>query len=110
VALNSAISGGGDASDMHRVAGHLAAAAVAANLNNNYGWTGVVITPTSGTATPDVGVTKVDGADVTTAELIQTFYEGLGWDFTATTGVWAMDANGYPKLQWQTAAIARSPL
>lgn len=35
-----------------------------------------------------------------------TFYSGtLGWDFTATNGIWKMLSDGYPVLQWQTTPV-----
>jgi hypothetical protein len=100
VALNSTVSGGAGAV-MHRVAGR----SPSDGLSNNYAWSGMTVSPGSGDYTPDIGANKVDGADA--GQLNQAFYEGLGWDFF---GIWAMDASGYPKLQWQTTEISRSPL
>jgi hypothetical protein len=107
VALNPAISGGGAATDMHRVAGSTDDPAEAAiGLSNNHGWSGMTITPGTGKYTADIGADKPDGADIT-VQPGQTFYESLGWDFA---GVWAMDSYGYPKLKWQTTETVRSPL
>jgi hypothetical protein len=103
--LNSAISRGGGAY-IHRVLGYSGSP----TITNTYAWSGMTVTPGSGTYTPDEGADKRDGAGVTAAQLTQTFYEGLEWDFTPDSGVWAMDDNGYPKLQWQTEEISRSPL
>jgi hypothetical protein len=105
VAINSEISSDGGA-NIHRVAGRTDTAV----LSNNHAWSGMTITSGSGTYTADTGADKVDGADKTAAELDENFYKSLGWDFTANTGVWEMDAYGYPKLQWQAAEIARSSL
>jgi hypothetical protein len=110
VALNSAISGGGAAKDMHRVVGNTddPAAELISILDNNHAWSGIVITPSFGTGkyTAKTGAGKADGASITT-QPGQAFYEGLGWDFA---GVWAMDSYGYPKLKWQATEITRAPL
>jgi hypothetical protein len=103
VALNSGLSSAGVV--IHRVLGVFGTGAQ--GINNNYAWSGMTVTPGSGTYTPDESADKPDGAGKTATELNQAFYEGLGWDFGDT---WAMDSNGYPKLQWQTEEISRSPL
>jgi hypothetical protein len=104
-ALNSKISGVGS-TYIHRIVGRTDAGVL---TGNNHAWSGMTIDSGSATYTADIGADKVDGATLA-AQPVQTFYEGLGWDFTATTGVWEMDSSGYPKLQWQAAEIARSPL
>jgi hypothetical protein len=103
VALNSEISST-DGVNIHRVAGTIDSPVV---LTNNYAWTGITITPNSGSYTDDTGADKVDGADVKATELNQDFYETtLGWDFT---DIWEMGVF-YPKLKWQTGEISRSAL
>jgi hypothetical protein len=106
VALNSKITGI-DSTYIHRVVGRTDAGVL---TDNNYAWSGIVIDSGSAAYTPDKTLTGVDGADVTTEQLIQSFYEGLGWTFTTSTGVWQMDTYGYPMLQWQAAEIVRTPL
>ena len=106
VALNSAISSAG-APGIHRILGNNADGK---GINNNYAWSGMTVTITGGTWAEDKGAgNNLDGADLA-AQPDQAFYEGLGWDFTADTGVWEMDTYGYPKLQWQTEDTARSAL
>lgn len=42
--------------------------------------------------------------------LTSGFYTTLGWDFTASTGIWKMLGAGYPVLQWQTAPVNATAL
>jgi hypothetical protein len=106
VALNPTVSSAG-----YPVLGRvLANFAEGQGITNNYAWSGMVVAFTGGSYEAEKGTDKKDGADVAAAQLNQAFYTGLGWDFTAGAGVWAMDANGYPKLQWQQTEISRSPL
>jgi hypothetical protein len=59
------------------------------------GWENTTDIIATGTAT------NKDGADITAMEAkTQTFYSGLGWDFTAGTGIWEMSA-GYPVFPWE---------
>jgi hypothetical protein len=103
VALNPSITGGATADIMHRVFGRRDNPNGASNTANNHGWTGMTITPASGTYTAAVGAEESDGADLADQKPLQAFYtDTLGWDFTPGTGVWKMDGgDDYPKLQWQ---------
>jgi hypothetical protein len=107
VALNPTISSSGDPSVVHRVLGNHGDGK---GIGGNYAWSGMTVTLTNATFTADPGADKLDGADLASGELNQAFYEGLGWDFAAGSGVWAMDTYGYPKLQWQQTELARAPL
>jgi hypothetical protein len=95
-ALNPEISSG-QGENFHRVLGYMDSGSTDRSLSNNYAWSGMTMSPGSGTYAPDIGADKVDGANTVT-QPNQAFYQGLGWDFAA---VWEMDASGYPKLQWQ---------
>jgi hypothetical protein len=107
-ALNAEISSAGGV-NIHRVTGSIT---VDENegadfLINNYAWSGITITPNSGSYTAHISADKVDGADVAATKLDQDFYATtLGWDFN---DVWEMGVF-YPKLKWQTGEISRSSL
>jgi hypothetical protein len=101
-ALNPEISGGIAPSLIHRISGNNTTNRSATD-NNNHAWSGMTITATGGTHTPDIGADKQDGADLAEQKPLQVFYEStLGWDFTTGTGVWEMVVGkDYPQLQWQ---------
>jgi hypothetical protein len=100
VALNPSIQAGTTA-NIHRIVG---GGASTQNINN-LAWSGMMVT-TAGTYTPGIGANGKDGADIA-VQPSQADYVALGWDFGS---VWAMDAYGYPKLQWQTVVLPRPPL
>ena len=93
VALNPGISAAAGAR-IHRVAGWLTPAAT---LGDNHGYSGMAVVSGGGAYTSDKGPDRVDGADCA-EKPPQSFYEGLGWDFT---GVWKMGTDGYPVPRWQ---------
>jgi hypothetical protein len=69
----------------------------ATTLTNNWGRDGMSLTPPH---TPIDDPNDVDGG-TTSANPPDTFYIGLGWDFS-TTPVWKMNSSGtYPILNWQ---------
>jgi hypothetical protein len=89
VALNPSIQAGSP-DNIHRIVG---GGASTENINNR-AWSGMTVT-TGGDYAPDAGADTKDGADCG-AQPIQSFYQDLGWNFTA---VWAMGSDGYPVLR-----------
>jgi hypothetical protein len=101
VALNPLIQAGNTA-NIHRVVG---GGSSTQNINN-LAWSGMTVNAGSGTYTPAIGANLKDGASIA-VQPSQEDYTALGWDFS---NIWEMDTYGYPKLRWQTTAIARPPL
>jgi hypothetical protein len=60
---------------------------------NSYGWSAMPVTVTGG-----VPWEKNDNGNDCAEKPEQSFYQGLGWDFT---NVWEMGNDGYPHLQWE---------
>ena len=94
VNLASKIAGN---NDRHRVVGVKESDAV---LSNNYSLSSTLI-GTNPVYSTDAN--SQHGADITANQArTQSFYAGLGWDFTESTGVWQIDeGNAYPTLQME---------
>jgi hypothetical protein len=97
VALNSSVSAG-SGSSIHRIVGNNSG-----NLSNNLARILMPVnTNPQSDYDPVYGPDEVDGEN-TVAQPDQSVYaDDLGWDFTVGAGVWEMNPNGYPQLQWQT--------
>jgi hypothetical protein len=100
VALNPSLTAA-SGNNINRVVG---SSSGTGNLINNLAWSGMTVTATGGTYTPDIGADAKGGADIATLPLGQADYAALGWEFPS---VWKMGSDGYPILQWQvgTAGI-----
>lgn len=76
------------------------------DLANNYALSTIKMSDNQGSTwstRTSADAASQDGADITfESARTQSFYQGLGWDFTA---VWQMQGAAYPVLKWQTPAI-----
>ena len=83
--------------DRHRVVGVKENDAV---LSNNYSLSSTLI---SNNTVSSEDANSQHGKDITANQArTQSFYTGLGWDFTESTGVWKIDeGNAYPTLQME---------
>ena len=92
VALNKELAAEGDTmapnSGIYRIAYN-------GTLSNNHAWSELPFSHDTWDEPTDIGDTAKDGADCA-AKPNQTFYRGLGWNFT---DVWTMGAEGYPVLR-----------